>query len=81
MEKILKFPPSIPPKKFEKRPPKISTNTYYSEYEEDNDIFMDNSTQKGLFVKVYTKKEPLNQEQLKVKYETDQEPNGLTTKG
>lgn len=72
MEKILKFSSPRSPKVFVKRPPKINTETYYSEYEEDKDIYLDNNDH-GQFVKVYTKKEI--PEAMKPKYETDQEPN------
>ncbi len=81
MEKILKFssPKAFSP--YMKRPPKINTQTYYSEYEdEDTDHFIDHSNH-GPYVKIYTKKETSHSEPTKAIYETDQEPNVSVNKG
>ena len=80
MEKILKFssPKAFSP--YAKRPPKINTQTYYSEYEEDTDHFIDHSNH-GAYVKIYTKKETCHSELTQPIYETDQEPNVSVNKG
>ena len=80
MEKILKFTsPKACGSSF-KRPPKINTQPYYSEHEEDHDYYFDHGSH-GPFVKVYTKKETTIPETIKPIYETDQEPKRSTSKG
>jgi len=79
MEKILKF--SSPKPASFKRPPKLNTQEYYSEHEEDHNFYFDHSNH-GHFIKIYTKKEPTHlPESLKPIYETDQEPKVSSFKG
>ena len=78
MDKILKFSSQKPSSSF-KRPPKLNTQPYYSEYEDEHEYY-DRCTH-GPYIKIYTKKEVCHMEPMKPIYETDQEPTESISRG